>query len=169
MNVVTETIVPKESGLQSLLAKADFYDAYTAILTDTTLTPTEIFLRAASATPPWVSTLMSIRNRIVKLFGLKDVGHLVASSRKPAALYEVGDRLGIFNIFCKTEDELVLGIDDRHLDVRVSVLKPRADASQHYVVSTVVSVHNWLGHVYMAPVGRIHPLVVRALMRRAAA
>jgi hypothetical protein len=35
------------------------------------------------------------------------------------------------------------------------------------VVSTVVKVHNWLGRLYMAPVGQIHPLVVKALMRRA--
>jgi hypothetical protein len=37
----------------------------------------------------------------------------------------------------------------------------------HYVVSTVVHVHNLLGRVYMAPVGRIHPFVVRSMMGRA--
>jgi hypothetical protein len=36
------------------------------------------------------------------------------------------------------------------------------------VVSTVVHVHNWLGRIYMVPVGRIHPFVVRAMMRRTA-
>jgi Protein of unknown function (DUF2867) len=60
---------------------------------------------------------------------------------------------------------LLLGIDDKHLDVRVSVFKDGRSAPS-YVVSTVVHVHNLLGHLYMVPVGRIHPLVVRAMMRR---
>jgi hypothetical protein len=67
----------------------------------------------------------------------------------------------------KTESELLLGIDDRHLDVRVSVMKSEQNGLSRYVVSTVVHIHNRLGHIYMGPVGRIHPLVIRAMMRRA--
>jgi hypothetical protein len=86
---------------------------------------------------------------------------------RPPETYQVGDRLGIFSIFGKTEHELLLGIDDSHLDVRVSVLKSQRNGLPHYVVSTVVHVHNLLGRVYMAPVGRIHPFVVRSMMGRA--
>jgi hypothetical protein len=70
---------------------------------------------------------------------------------KPATAYRVGDRLGIFRIFAETEKELLLGINDRHLDLRVSVLKSERNGLPNYVVSTVVHVHNWLGHIYMAP------------------
>lgn len=167
MNVVSKTVVPEGSALYALLAKADFYDAYSARLTETALTPVEIYIRAARSTPRWVSTLMSVRNWVVGLFGLKDVGRLSGSIDKPASQYIVGDRLGIFRIFAKTDNELLLGINDRHLDVRVSVFKFQGTVPQSYVVSTLVKVHNWLGHFYMAPVGRIHPMVVRALMRRA--
>ena len=111
---------------------------------------------------------MSIRNRIVRQLGLKDVGSMSGETRKAASEYRIGDRLGIFTVMGKTQDELLLGIDDSHLDVRVSVLKPSGNSSLNYVVSTVVHVHNWLGRIYMAPVGRIHPLVVRAMMRRTA-
>jgi hypothetical protein len=119
---VTETTVPDDSALQPWLAGADFYDAYQAPLTTATLSPTEIFLRASRTTPRWVEDLMAIRNRIVRLFGLKDVGAMKTEPRS-ADSYQVGDRLGIFSIFGKTENELLLGIDDSHLDVRVSVLK----------------------------------------------
>jgi hypothetical protein len=163
---VIETAVPGESALQSSIADAYFYDAYEAPLNTATLSPTEIFLRGSHATPRWVDSLMSIRNRIVRLFGLKDVGAMRASTRTSDA-YQVGDRLGIFNIFSKTDSELLLGIDDHHLDVRVSVLKSHRNGLPHYVVSTVVHVHNLLGRLYMAPVGRIHPFVVKSLMRRA--
>jgi hypothetical protein len=163
---VTATAVPDESALQPTLADADFYDAYEAPLSTAMLSPTEIFLRASRSTPRWVDDLMAIRNRIVRLFGLKDVGAMKVAARAPDA-YQVGDRLGIFSIFAKTERELLLGIDDRHLDVRVSVLKSERNGLPHYVVSTVVHVHNLLGRIYMAPVGRIHPFVVRSIMARA--
>lgn len=166
MQTVTATVIPGESVLQPSLADASFCDAYSAPLSDGTLSPTEIFLRASRATPGWVATLMSIRNRIVRQLGLKDVGSMDGEARKPASEYRVGDRLGIFTIMGQTPDELLLGIDDSHLDVRVSVLKPSGKSSLNYVVSTVVHVHNWLGRIYMVPVGRIHPFVVRAMMRR---
>ena len=166
MTKVTATAVPDDSVLRPWLAGADFYDAYEAPLTTATLSPAEIFVRASRSTPRWVDDLMSIRNRILRLFGLKDVGAMKAAARAPDA-YQVGDRLGIFSIFGKTENELLLGIDDRHLDVRVSVLKSQRNGLPHYVVSTVVHVHNLLGRLYMAPVGRIHPFVVRSMMGRA--
>ena len=163
---VTATTVPDDSALRPSLADADFYDAYEAPLGTATLSPTEIFLRASRATPQWVDDLMAIRNRIVRLLGLKDVGAMKVAARAPDA-YQVGDRLGIFSIFGKTDNELLLGIDDSHLDVRVSVLKSQRNGLPHYVVSTVVHVHNLLGRIYMAPVGRIHPFVVRSMMGRA--
>ncbi|MGO8908513.1 MAG: DUF2867 domain-containing protein [Bradyrhizobium sp.] len=166
MTKVSDTTIPTDSALHPTLADADFYDAYEAPLSTAMLSPTEIFLRASRGTPRWVDDLMAIRNRIVRLFGLKDVGAMKVAVKASDA-YQVGDRLGIFSIFGKTEKELLLGIDDRHLDVRVSVLKSQRNGLPHYVVSTVVHVHNLLGRVYMAPVGRIHPFVVRSMMARA--
>jgi hypothetical protein len=109
---------------------------------------------------------MSIRNFLVRRLGLKDVGAMDGAADKPADAYKIGDRLGIFTIFGMSENELVLGIDDSHLDVRVSVLKVPRDRPTRYVLSTAVKTHNRLGRFYMAPVGRIHPFVVKALMRR---
>jgi hypothetical protein len=167
VETVTATEVPEESTLRELLSEAHFHDAYRAALHDASLTPVEIFLCTAKVTPAWVTGLMSLRNLIVRQFGLKDVGAMRDATGKPAGDYRIGDRLGIFSVVGNSEHELLLGIDDRHLDVRVSVFKSRGKESQSYVVSTVVKVHNWLGHFYMWPVGRIHPLVVKALMRRA--
>ena len=166
MSKVTETSVPDDSVLKTWMTNADFHDAWEAPLAGEALSPTEIFLRASRATPKWVEDLMAIRNRIVRLFGLKDVGAMNAANRS-ADSYQIGDRLSIFSVFGKTEKELLLGIDDRHLDVRVSVLKAERNGLPHYVVSTVVKVHNLLGRAYMLPVGRIHPFIVRAMMARA--
>src|SRR5260370_39101306 len=119
---VIAATVPAESALQSWLAESDFYDAYEAPLplNVATLSPTEIFLHAARVTPQWIDNLMRIRNRVVRLFGLKDVGPMAATAKASDA-YQVGDRIGIFNIFGKTENEVLMAIDGRNLDVRVSV------------------------------------------------
>lgn len=164
---VIKTNVPHHSVLQASLADAAFHDAYAAPLHDRALSPTEIFRRAALATPAWVNVAMTLRNRIVVPLGLKDVGEMTALAGKSASSYQVGDQLGVFSIVEKTDGELVLGIDDQHLDVRVSVMKSEQNSPSRYIVSTVVHTHNRLGRMYMLPVGRLHPLVVRAMMRRA--
>jgi hypothetical protein len=166
MRTVTKAAFPAATGLGGFRDGADFWDSYAAPLTDLALSPTEIFLRALRATPRWVGRAMSIRNRIVRRLGLKDVGSMSAMDDKPAAAYQTGDRLGIFTVLGVSETELLLGIDDSHLDVRVSILRPD-EGPRRYVVSTVVRVHNALGRLYMVPVGRVHPFVVRAMMRRA--
>jgi hypothetical protein len=167
MRRVTRVDFPGESGLGEFRQGADFWDSWSAPLVDASLSPTEIFLRASRATPRWVSRAMAARNALARRLGLKDVGAMDAARGKPAAAYRRGDRLGIFTVFDVDASELRLGIDDRHLDVRVSVLKVSGERAARYVVSTVVRVHNRLGRLYMLPVGRVHPFVVRAMMRGA--
>jgi hypothetical protein len=158
---------PGRSQLWPWLQAATFHDSFEAELSDPALSPIEIFQRASRATPGWAARLMAIRNRAVKLVGLKDVGALAERVARPADAYQIGDRLGIFTLMARTDDEIVLGIDDRHLDVRVSVLKFERDGAMRYALSTAVKTHNLLGRLYMIPVGRIHPIIVRALMREA--
>ena len=165
MNPVFAAEIPIASRIGVYRVGADFADAWGAPLADPALTPTEIFLRVTRATPRWVSTAMSIRNRLVRLVGLKDVGALERTNGTPLRIYGPGDRLGIFTVLETNATELLMGIDDHHLDVRVSVLKP--PAAGRYVVATAVRIHNRMGRLYMAPVGRMHPLIVRAMMRRA--
>lgn len=168
--MITGTDIPRESALRALLSPADFADAYRIELVNPNLTPTEIFLKAVSATPLWVDGLMAVRNFAVRFCGLKDVGGMRSYTGRLAADYRVGDRIGIFSIITIDERELVLGIDDDHLDVRVSIFKEiTSAATAQYTLSTVVHIKNRLGSAYMAAVGLIHPLVVRAIMRRASA
>ncbi|KAF2989258.1 DUF2867 domain-containing protein (plasmid) [Methylocystis sp. MJC1] len=167
MNEVLAATTPGESALRSWLAHADFHDAWSTPLRNGALTPTEIFLRASRTAPAWIGWLMALRNWIVRQIGLKDVGSMSDATGKAADAYRIGDRLGIFTIMGLTANELLLGIDDSHLDVRVSVMKTGQGGAPKCVVSTIVLVHKWIGHVYMVPVGRIHPLVVKAMLRRA--
>ncbi|WP_395824739.1 DUF2867 domain-containing protein [Elstera sp.] len=168
MPKVTAVALPPESLLAPLYAKADFCDAWAIDLVDPNLSALAIAHKTFAATPPWVNGLLALRDRIVALVGLRGAGSMKASLQKPLVDYRPGDKLGIFKIFSLTEAELILGIDDSHLDVRVSILKP-ADAPGTYVTATLVQIHNRLGRLYMVPVGRVHPFIVRAMMRQTAA
>jgi hypothetical protein len=69
----------------------------------------------------------------------------------------IGDRLGIFCYFTWTQEEFVLWTDDRHLDVRVSIVKLfRGDRPCH-AASTMADARMLLGRIDRAPVGRVHP------------
>lgn len=164
---ITEVGIPTDSFLHKTLASASFFDAYQGALSNTALWPADIFLRAASTTPAWIERAMAFRNALVRRIGLRDVGSMRDSADRPGPAYQPGDRMGIFNVVATNERELVLGIDDSHLDVRVSVMKDQAVKAATYTVSTVVHVKNALGRLYMLPVSRIHPWVVRGMMRRA--
>jgi hypothetical protein len=70
----------------------------------------------------------------------------------------------VFDTVARTEHEVLLGVDQAHLGFRASVLVE----PDRVVLSTVVGLHNRRGRVYFALVRRLHPLVVRGMLARAA-
>ena len=166
MTRVTQIPFPAESQLQPLLAGAHYHDAFAADLADPGLTPLEIMARFGRAFPAWGEGLMRVRNGVVKHLGIRDVGAFRKAGDDQPEEAAVGGRLGIFRVLAMDEAELVLGVDDSHLDVRVSVLKRGAGTGASYVMGSVVTTHNRLGRLYMVPVGPMHRLVVRETMRR---
>ena len=157
---------PRESRLQARLPAATYLDAFEVELGDTSLTPVQIATRALSATPAWVEGLLRLRDRLVGPLGLKTVGRLGEVPRRETGPPAPGDRLSIFRIETLDDKELVLGIDDNHLDVRISFLKRPRSLRPTYVVCSLVQTHNLLGRVYMLPVAPFHRLLVAMMMRR---
>lgn len=163
-----EKPVPQDLEISKFLAGSQFADCFTAPNPWPELDAMSIFLRTVNSPPAWVNGLMAMRNAVVRRLGLKNLGGLHgADPRKSAADYRVGDRAGIFTVLYLSETEAVLGDNDKHLEVRVSVSK-RSDANGQALVaiSTVVHEHNWLGKLYMLFVGPMHKLIVPAVLRR---
>jgi hypothetical protein len=152
--------VPAGSLIGSLLPGAYFHDANATAL--------DHFLQALRHTPRWVDTLMVLRNRVVSLLGLKDLGALSRlDPAKPGSAYAVGERVGIFTLIKNTPDEVLLGDQDKHLDVTLSVHRAAspADGQVTVTVTTVVHVHNWLGRIYMLPVTPMHRIIGPAVLK----
>lgn len=163
---VRKVAFPLESQLHRSLDQAFYSDAFETDLVDARLTAVEIATRALASTPAWVDGLVQLRDRVVSLFGLEAVGRLrLAAGARSASEPAVGDAFSMFRVVFVDPAELVLGIDDTHLDVRLSFLKRLTDSRASYVVSSWVRTHNVLGRVYMLPVAPVHRLLVSLMMR----
>ena len=161
--------VPAESVINEHLLGAYFYDCHAIEVPCSSRTALDHFLIAFAHTPPWVNSLMALRNQVVQLFGLKNLGGLDAfDPSKPESAYLPGDRVGIFTLISKSDNEVLLGDSDKHLDVVLSAFKhPTASNGTHsFAITTVVHVHNLLGRLYMLPVTPLHKLIAPAVLSR---
>jgi Protein of unknown function (DUF2867) len=164
MTAITLVNVPAQSVIYSTLLNADFYDAYQTINPHPERHALEIWLGTLAKIPAWIDRAMLLRNFIVSKVGLRDSGKISnAGVSKAIADYRVGDRVGIFTITHISESELVMGDDDKHLAVQVSLCK--IDLNQ-VVISTVVHIHNWMGHAYMFFVKPMHRIIAPAVLSK---
>ena len=163
---VLATAVPPHSEIARHLPDSDFHDCYELAIAPTGRTALALYLDVVARTPGWVDRLMALRNRVAGWFGLKNLGHLNgATARRPASEYKLGDRVGIFSILYLSDEEVILGDKDKHLQVRVSVRKLAGPRSA-IAVATVVHIHNLLGRVYMLFVAPVHRRIVPAMLGR---
>ncbi len=161
--------VPTESAIKERLPGAYFYDCYAIEVPRSTRTALGHFLIAVAHTPPWVNSLMAVRNQVVQLLGLKNLGGLGAfDPSKPESAYLPGDRVGIFTLIANSDNEVLLGDSDKHLDVVLSAFKRPAtsNGAQSLAITTVVHDHNLLGRIYMLPVTPLHKLIAPAVLSR---
>ena len=162
------TTAPMPSAIAAYLPGAYFHDSWVITAGEPDLSALGQFLKALQATPPWVNTLMTIRNRVVAALGLKNLGTLSRiDPAKPASAYLPGDRVGIFTLIANTADEVLVGDKDKHLNVVLSVHKATEGNSGRVrvTVTTVVHVHNWFGALYMLPVTPMHRVISKTVLK----
>lgn len=114
------------------------------------ITPLELLHLIFSKFPWWVNALMEFRNILVKPFGLKNDGFEEHLSEM---------------IQYRSEREIVIGMDDKHLAFYVSLwCSSTENDSQTLGVTTVVKYNNWLGRVYFFFIRPFHKLIFRNLL-----
>jgi hypothetical protein len=161
---IESTQVP-EGTLAATLGWSDYVDAYRVEVDPALFPDVEAFARAfLQAPPPWVRAMMRARDGVAVAFGLKSMTR--DGARQPVDL-RLGGRAGIFRVVDRTEREIVLGEDDRHLDFRLSLIYQAGVPRPFVTVVTRVRFHNALGRAYFAPVAPLHRRIVPAMMRRA--
>ncbi|MEM7671079.1 MAG: DUF2867 domain-containing protein [Pseudomonadota bacterium] len=143
---IRETDLPVDSLLRARAGPGDFVDCYAVAADASPRRAAEII----TAFPVWASFLLMIRRLLTAPFGLSNDG--------PDAV----DKVGAFPVEAETDNELIAGFNDRHLDFRVSVLSREG----RVFLATWVHPHNIGGRLYLRAIMPFHILIARdALMR----
>jgi Protein of unknown function (DUF2867) len=156
---MTVVEIAPEVDRAALLAGAQFVDAYSITVDSGALDARHAATRMITRQPRWAETLLTLRNILVKPFGLKTSGAGTTTPRR---------MIGIFPIVSETPDRLVAGFNDSHLDFRFVVDVATSGNRQKVTATTLVLTHNWLGRTYLALILPFHRLIVRAMLRRVA-
>ena len=136
---VKSIAIPPGTAIHAAMPGAQFFDAYEVADPHPARTALQTWLDVVARTPRWTQQLMALRNRLVRLVGLKDLGQL-HDAHPPASGRAPGDA-GSYR---------------------------RGDAPATLAVSTVVHIHNALGQAYMTVVTPFHRRIVRAMLQRLA-
>jgi hypothetical protein len=165
---VTECGVPSGSALsRDLIGNAHFHDCYRAPLARAELGMADIFFALFGHTPLWMKLLLIARNAAAGALGLEVP--TVAEIMKPTVRseYRVGEKIGPWPIFFIGDNEIIAGRDNKHMDFRLSVLKAIDGDAISVVVSTVCTVHNVFGKIYLFFITPFHRNGVRTLLANA--
>jgi hypothetical protein len=158
MTRIHATSLPHSSRLYQQPAgirDSDFVDCYAKACD----APLDDAAQRALSFPRWVSGLMRLRNALVAPFGLKTD---VTSTDQPDRPNQP-DRIGVFPLVSRDEHEMILGLDDSHLDFRISILKQ--DGQIYF--ATWVRTKNRFGRMYLRLIMPFHILIVRNAVARA--
>ncbi|WP_395063146.1 DUF2867 domain-containing protein [Paraburkholderia silvatlantica] len=157
---IEQSDLPLASQLSSSYGRADFADAFSVDLPERACYDVGALARHVFANQPaWIAMLLGIRDTLVRPLGLKTTVDFKEKG---------GDRVSLFHVFERSDDEIVLGEDDTHLDFRVSVLvQPSSHSRSRLTVTTLVFYNRPLGRAYITLIAPFHRAVVRASLDRA--
>lgn len=137
------------------LPNANWVDRYSVQLEGQAMTAKAAAQRIFARPPEWAQWLMVLRNAIVSLVGLKNAGRMEGET-------------GGFPVVSESENEIVLGFDDWHLDFRIVVDITPTQTGQSLSVSTLVDRHNLAGRIYIFFVTPFHHRIVRSMLKAVA-
>lgn len=143
----------------SHLPHADWADAFEIDIPDKCLTALDAARLSLGRIPAWAKRLMIVRNGLAVLVGLK-------TGSEPPRPGEV-ERIGMFPVLKATQHEVVLGLDDWHLDFRIVIEVMPAPSGTCIRATTLVARKNLFGRVYVGIVTPFHRIIVPAVLRGA--
>ena len=154
--------IPIESVMLEESKRYGYSDSFSISLKRPDVESWELLAAFFQSAPKWVDKLFVLRNKLVSAFSLKtrmvDTTQLNPPFRK-------GQQFGVFRVCEITDNEVVLGENDKHLDFRTSLFIERGVNNQ-LVISTIVKVNNILGTVYFFVVKRVHRIIVPIMLNR---
>lgn len=148
---------PENTKIYSDMDRVDYFDSY-MIVKNTSDSVSEITRKLLKA-PGWVNALGKLRDLLVKPFGLKTENDI---KTEQAGNHE----FDFAPVLYQNNQEIVMGMNDKHLYFRLSVLKIVQQNSSQVFLTTVVRFNNLGGRIYFTLIRLFHGLIVRTILRR---
>ena len=147
--IIKSRTIPENSLILSGFENIDYCDIYQ--IRKKTDKSAEVISKDILQMPKWVLVLMKLRNRIVSVFGLKTDKNT-----------EEADTF--FTVIKKSENEIVMGEVDKHLDFRLSILKSDIEGT----ISLITAVHfnNIWGRLYFFIIKPFHKVILKTTLKR---
>jgi len=157
---VRRTTSPPESVVAGWYENASLLDSYSIDLSSSKQYSMRVLATRTVGDPPaWIKALVAVRDAMVTPFGVKTSGEVRASRAD-------NERVDFFPVQWESNDEIVLGEDDRHLDFRLSLLRRNSPTGTQLIATTVVHSHNAFGLTYLNVIRPFHHLVIRTNLAR---
>jgi hypothetical protein len=138
------------------LPAADWADAYRVVAGRRFASARAAGEAAFADFPVWVRALMALRNIIVAPLGLK------TGDKHPSKTA----RIGFFPLVSEEPCQVVVGMNDRHLDFRCVIDLAEKGDRQEITIATVIDRHNRLGRIYLAAILPFHRLILHVVLTR---
>ena len=146
MNKVIATQLPLQSLLGDRVKPADFIDCYSV---ESDLSPRDA-AEIITNFPGWARFLLKIRALVTAPFGLSNDGR------------SAPDKVGVFPVETESNNELIAGFNDKHLNFRVSVISQEG----RVFLATWVHTNNIGGLIYLKTILPFHILISRNALAR---
>ncbi|QYA13180.1 DUF2867 domain-containing protein [Rhizobium sp. AB2/73] len=149
----------------SISKDADLFDTVAATLPARMRRDPEHVARTVLGQPAWwVRGLFWLRDKLAARVGLKTTAALRHDAEAVGSKY-----VSFFRILSLTAHEVVLGLEDPHVDYKTSiVLQNTGDATESEVfVTTIVHSRSALGRIYLKLVRPFHLIIVKSNLKRA--
>ncbi len=117
--------------------------------------------------PKWVQLLLIIRNYLVLPFGLKtDKEKYHKQTSELEITLSKGSRISFFDVIDCNNNEVLLGVSDKHLDACASIILRSHNNAHEICLATTVKYNNTLGKVYFCLIKPFHLIIMRTSLHR---
>lgn len=149
---------PENTMVFSDMNRVDYFDSY-MVAKKTNETVKDITHKLLKG-PSWVDFLMQLRDFVVRPFGLKTEGEIKKEQLGSNPEFDFAP------ILFSNDNELIMGMNDKHLYFRLSVLKMENEGASQIYLTTVVRFNNLGGKIYFAVIRIFHRQIVRTMLKR---
>ena len=164
---IFEELIPRSDEIFNSFGKVNYEDSFCLCLeTNKTFDIDFIIFKIIKTLPRWLKFLLSLRNMVVGIFGLKTgkIGNVYENLEKLNLKQNQSIR-DIF-IFLKGKNHLIAELKDKHLDFRFSILIRQKDWIATVSLTTIVKINNIFGNVYFFLITPFHRLIIPNILKR---